>query len=116
MNFLNETNDCIKDSGHSIEDIIFIGSSDGEYGCDWNQFESIANFEYDDGFGSQKIPTDLIIVFSDNSTMWRGEYDGAEAWEYSKLFKMPAEFKKLNSLICPEKVGWYSIKEIHEEI
>lgn len=77
MNFLKETKIAIKDSGHKIKDVMFIGSSDGKLRLDFNAFAKIANFNYDEGFGSQEIAKDLIIYFNDETYIVRGEYDGS---------------------------------------
>ena len=113
MNLLKETKSCIKDSGHSINDIVFIGSEGSGYSCTWDEFTSLANHDYDKGFGASKVATDLIIVFSDGVKMWRGEYDGSEWWEYSTPFFMPSEIKKIERLFA-NSVGWESLADIHE--
>ena len=38
------------------------------------------DFEYDNGYGCQEV--DGKIVFTDNSWIQRGEYDGSEWWTY----------------------------------
>ena len=98
MNLLKETLDDIKESGHVINDIIYIGAEESGFCCEWDEYEIIADIEYDDGFGSQEIASDLIIVFSDGSKMWRHEYDGSEHWAYSKPFKMPSDKKKITTV------------------
>lgn len=98
MNLLEETIEVIKQSGHEIEDIIFIGSQSSGHSCTWSQFEVLANHEYDDGFGTQEIAIDLIIAFTDGATMWRYGYDGSEWWYYSAPFKMPGETKPIKTL------------------
>jgi len=114
-NLLQETREDIKKSGHKISDIYFIGSEDGLYECTWDQFLSLANFEYHSGFGGQEVATDLIIVFKDGQTMTRVEYDGYEWWQYSKPFKKQETTKPINRLIgVEEHIGWYSIQEIND--
>ena len=98
MNLLEETIEAIENSGHEIEDIIFIGSEESGYCCDWDEFKVLANIEYDSGVGSQEIASDLIIVFSDMSTMWRHEYHGSENWQFPKHFVMPKDKKKIITL------------------
>lgn len=100
MNFLKETKMAIKDSGHKIKDVMFIGSSDGKYRLDFNAFAKIANFDYDSGFGSQEIARDLIIYFNDKTYLVRGEYDGSEWWEYNKPlhYKMEDKHKSYKRL------------------
>lgn len=100
-NFLEETENSIKKTGHNTDDVMFIGTADGNYRVDWNKFEKIANFEYDCGSGSAEIPTDLIVYFKDNTYMFRWEYDGSEWWEYlvEKIFKETDEFKPFKIVV-----------------
>ena len=115
-NLLNETIKDIKNSGHTPEDIIFIGSENSGYSCSWNEFKKLANEEYDDGFGASKVAIDLIIVFTDGAKMWRGEYDGSEWWNYSKPFKKPKILKPIKHLfIFGGKIGWETVKQLNEE-
>lgn len=53
-NLLKETTGCIKYSGHTTADIIFIGSESSGYCCTWDEFTVLANKEYDSGFGAQE--------------------------------------------------------------
>ena len=98
MNLLEETIEAIKQSGHEIEDIVFIGSQSSGHSCTWSEFVFLANRYYDKGYGSQEVAFDLIIVFTDGSTMWREEYDGSEWWRYALQFKMPTETKPIKTL------------------
>ena len=110
-NLLQETIKDIEKSGHKVSDITFIGSLDSGYSCTWSEFLTLADIEYDAGFGGQEIASDLTIVFSDGSTMWRAEYDGSEWWEYSKPVEIPENQKqilKLNGGL------WTSLEELHE--
>ena len=95
MNFLEETETKILASGHNINDVMFIGTDDGEFRIPWWKFVEIANFEYDSGYGANEIPTNLIVYFKDNTYMFRWEYDGSEWWEYKvrKNFKETDEYK-----------------------
>ncbi len=98
INFLKETIEDIRNSGHIPEDIIFIGSVSSWHQCTWDEFIILADFEYDEGFGSQFVAEDLTVVFLDGHTMTRGEYDGSEWWQHSKPFIKPKETKKITSL------------------
>lgn len=100
MNLLTETLGAITCSGHTPEDIVFIGSRDSGHCCTWEEFKILADQEYDSGFGSQDVARDLEIVFKDKQTMWRSEYDGSEWWSYSVPFKMPKEKKPIRTLFC----------------
>lgn len=46
-----------------------------------NEFEIIANFDYDSGYGWPEIPENLIVYFKDGTYIFRNEYDGSEWWE-----------------------------------
>ena len=110
-NLLKETKADIKNSGHKVSDIIFIGSIDSGYSCTWDEFLTLADIEYRAGFGYQEIASDLTIVFSDGSTMWRAEYDGSEWWEYSKPVKIPENQKQILRL---NGGFWTSLENLNE--
>jgi hypothetical protein len=112
MNLLQETIEDIIRSGHKTEDIIFIGSESSGYSCTWREYEILANHDYDDGFGAQKVASDLIIVFADGAKMWRSEYDGSENWEYVSPFKMPDKTKQIKKLFV-NGVGWEDLAKIN---
>ena len=112
MNLLKETIDDIKNSGHKIKDISFIGSESSGHQCTWKKFTALADKNYDSGFGAQKVASDLMIAFIDGSTMVRGEYDGSESWDYSVPFTMPKDNKKIKSLFV-DGVGWEDLEEIN---
>ena len=115
-NLLKETKEAIKKSGHKIEDILFIGSEKSGHSCTWEEFEKLADVEYDGGYGASEVAQDLIIVFKDNAKMWRGEYDGSEWWNYSTPFQMPKELKPIKRLTVKDtdNVGWVNLKELNE--
>jgi len=88
MNFLKETKDAIHYSEHNVSNVIYIGTRDGSC-LTWKQFEEMANFEYDAGFGGAEIRDDILVVFSDGSYLERAEYDGSEWWRITIPFVMP---------------------------
>ncbi len=97
-NLLKETKAELQTAGYTPEDIVFIGSRDGEYACSWEEFEKLANFNYDDGFGGQEIADDLLIRMRDGAFFCREEYDGSEWWEFwpvPKVVKNPRPITKL---------------------
>ena len=47
---------------------------------DYDNFLSCLNFNYDDGFDSQKL--DGCILYDDGTWSDRDEYDGSEWWDY----------------------------------
>jgi hypothetical protein len=114
MNFLDETLKAIEGSGHTPDDITFIGSLVTGHACTWYDFVSLADFDYNSGYGAQKIATDLVIAFSDKTYMTRGEYDGSEWWEYNEPLVLPTERKPITCLHT-RSVGWDSLKRINDE-
>lgn len=112
-NLLEQTIEEIKDSGHAIKDISWIGSYDKEYAINWKKFKKIANIEYDSGFGGQEIAKDLVIVFKDGSWLNRTEYDGAESWGYIR--NMNSSFPKNAKTFDKVGIGcWNKIKQLME--
>lgn len=90
-NFLQETRGVLSNLGMTPEDVTYIGSLDAPaYACTWAEFETLADFEYDDGYGAAEIPNDLKIWFNNGGHLRRYEYDGAEWWEYIEPFVRPA--------------------------
>ncbi len=114
MNLLKETIESIEDFELNISDIVFIGSEGTGHCCSWEQFQYLANQEYDDGYGAPEVATDLIIVFADGTKMWRHEYDGSESWDKTSPFKMPTELKPIAKLFA-NGVGWETLEEIHSK-
>jgi len=110
-NLLAETILAIKDSGHKVSDIIFIGNEEG-YCCEWSEYKKLANISYDSGFGSASVATDLKIVFKDGATMYRGEYDGSEWWEYSRPFNIPEKSKPIKRLVGDY---WPSLENLQDD-
>jgi hypothetical protein len=58
---------------------------------EYEHFLSLLNFEYDEGYGSQKLFG--FIWYKDGTWSDRGEYDGSEWWSYQKIPKIPEECK-----------------------
>lgn len=75
-NLLEETLECVRSSGHSTDDIDWIGTF--EYTVDLDALD----VEYDDDFGCVEIAEDLCVFFDDGSRLVRREYDGSEWWEF----------------------------------
>jgi hypothetical protein len=111
-NLLAETDEAISKSGHTPGDIIFIGSEDTGHRCTWDEFVSLADFEYNSDFGVAHIADDLKIVFKDGATMWRGEYDGKEWWEYSAPFVAPQKDLPIRSLGGSDG-AWNTLSELN---
>ncbi len=115
MSLLKETIEDIAQYGHTIEQIVFIGSRKSGHQCTWSEFVALAGHEYHGGYGAQEVASDLEIVFSDGSTMTRGEYDGLEWWTYSVPFTQPGQSHKIEVLFAPMRgeVGWRSLADLN---
>lgn len=87
MTLLEETLEKLKDSGKTPADVTRVQWK--EFYCSWDEFAAVASFEYDNGYGSAEIETSLRVVGAD---WWleRGEYDGAEWWEFKTQPTQPA--------------------------
>lgn len=68
MTFFEET--CAVLDSYEIHpsNITFIGSISSGHACTWEEFEKLADFDYDGGFGAQKVATDLVIVLTLSAT------------------------------------------------
>jgi hypothetical protein len=98
-NFLEESRKEIEESGHTPDDIVFIGSEESGHQCSFDEFCQLADFNYDYGYGACKIAKDLVIVFSDGQKMIRQEYDGSEWWDILKPFSPPSNNLPIRSLL-----------------
>ena len=98
MNFLQETLDILKALADRGDSVLFIGSRDGKYSCSYEEFLSLANFDYNEDYGAAEVPRDLVIVFDSGSMLVREEYDGSEWWRLQSPFTMPEYSKKITSL------------------
>ena len=116
MNLLSETLRDIKTSGHSVEDIAFIGSEKSGHSCTWQEFKRMADREYDSGFGAPEVAQDLVVVFIDGAKMWRGEYDGSEWWAFSEPFERPQETLPIKHIFVDDcgQVGWCNLAELND--
>lgn len=85
-NLLDETIETLKINGKTEKDVLWVGCNN--FYTTWEHFKSVADIEYDEGFGGQQIATDLLVV-GDNWWLERGEYDGSEWWEFKELPKHP---------------------------
>lgn len=81
-NLLKETIRDLELFDKKPSDVLWVGSKN-QVGT-WEDFSSLADFDYDDGFGGNEIEDSLVIV-GDNWWMERGEYDGSEWWEFKTL-------------------------------
>ena len=109
LNLLKETLDELKDNGKLLDDVLWIGSSDGYITKEL--FLKLADVNYDSGYGGQEVAQDLLIVGED---WWleRGECDGCEWWEFKSTPTKP------NSQLYPIRLNrgiWTSLKQMEAE-
>jgi hypothetical protein len=63
---------------------------------DLEDFLDSINFEYDSGYGSQKLYGNIWYV--DGTWSERGEYDGSEWWVYTSCPEIPKEVIRLDKV------------------
>lgn len=112
MNLLKDTLNIMTANDISPEEIVFIGSLESGHCCTWEEFQELADREYDDGYGAQWVATDLTIVFSSGSRLIRGTADGSEWWEWLSPPKVPTSTQRLNYLFSIH--GWETLRSINE--
>lgn len=111
MNLLQETLEDIRRVGKTPARVVFIGSADGKLGCTIEGFATLANFEYDEGFGAAHIPSDLVVLFDDNTWLSRHEYDGSEGWVYNDAPKRPESYEPIVNLGARGVGLWVDVAE-----
>lgn len=104
-NLLEETKYVMEQEKLSSEDIVFMGSTNGEYETTWEEFQTLANFDYDSGFGCNYVALDFYIRFKCGGIIVREEYDGSEYWQFfpNKRIDNP---KKIRNLKTYSLVSW----------
>ena len=101
----------LEDNGKTFDDVLWIGCRD--FKISKEDFKLLANVEYDSGYGAPEVAQDLLIV-GDGWWMERGEYDGAEWWEWKEPPKEPEKTRVVSNLVCGDlAVGWSSLKDLN---
>lgn len=89
MNLLQETIEILTANQKTPDDVRWVGAvptyGDPYFGT-WEQFEAMAGFDYDAGYGGNEVDSDLVVV-GDDWWLERGENDGSEWWEFKTLPK-----------------------------
>lgn len=88
-NLLKETVGFMRSLGKKPEDVLWVGGDKGGRGDkfvgSWDDFcDLAADIEYYDGYGGKQINLYLKVV-GDNWWLERGEYDGADWWEFKTI-------------------------------
>ena len=107
MNLLKETLTILVRNHKQLTDVEWIGGKDFEIPI--AEFISLADTEYNNGYGSPKVATDLIIVGKD---FWleRNEYDGSEWWDFKERPQRPSHLKSITRLIGD---GYETLSELN---
>lgn len=95
-NLLTETLGTLARNQKAPSDVRWVGvlkqswrkEGDGPAIGAWDDFERLANFDYDAGYGGNEVSAYLVIV-GDGWWLERGEYDGSEWWEFKTLPQKP---------------------------
>jgi len=61
-NLKEETQLTIQSNGYSPNDIIFIGAEESGYSCSWEEFQVLANKDYDNGYGGRIVSVDVFHI------------------------------------------------------
>ena len=94
-NLGSETRDILEHYGYTPDDIAFIAFNNQYKTNDIVKFFDIADaINYDAGYGSEKINTNLRIYMKDNNYFIRKSYDGSEWWDI--IFSEVPDLKELN--------------------
>ena len=80
LTLLDETRRAIEETGHTPDQIQYIG--DGSVSCDWDTFVKISNEKYDT-YEAPVILSGLMIYFTDGGVLIRFDNgDNYEGWRY----------------------------------
>ena len=113
-NLLEETLGVMDEFGLTYEDVTYVGSENNQYQMTWDEFESLADMDYDSGYGAPEVATDLEIRFQDGTYFVRAEYDGSEWWDAVIPRVNPESSAKpiTRLIVSPKEIGWMTIAEL----
>ena len=110
INLLDETIETIKESGLHPDNITYIGSKYSGHSCTWKEFLTLANVEYDDGYGTAEVAEDLVVIFKDGSKLHRTEYNGSEEWQFVTSLVLDVPPKPITKLTGG---GWLTLAQLN---
>lgn len=113
-NLLEETIEVLSRCGQGVRNITFIGSLRTGHSCTWEEFEVLADREYDGGYGTQEVAEDLVICFNNGDRLERREYDGSEWWKLVAVGKIPRKTKPIKTLFAGDR-HWSSLEDMNKE-
>ena len=106
-NLLIETIRDLQEHDKTLDDVVWVGTTEVEIPIE--KFVELADKNYDSGYGSPKVATDLLVCGND-WYMERHEYDGSEWWEYKKIPTRPKR-KVIPKAIVDDSFMWCTLKE-----
>lgn len=75
INFLDETCTAIKESGHTIDEVVVVCNEDMDIVYSWEEFAAMADRRYIPSMaGESKVAIDLVILFKSGGKLQR-EYE-----------------------------------------
>ena len=115
INLLQETLEKLQENGKEPENVLWVGSKNGEYAVEWSEFAQLADRDYDRDFNSQLVAKDLVVV-GENWWLERKDYEGAEWWVFMSFPQKAEEATELQFIFADHvgENGWLSLKQIHE--
>lgn len=122
-NLKEETLKVLHHNGKRSSDVKYVCGDD--FRISREQFWKLSDTEYDSSYGAPEIATDLMLI-GDDFWMERGEYDGAEWWDFHTMpdkAGLPIReiaalsVRQYNAICNPEydKIGWETLSELNEE-
>lgn len=104
INLWEETIEFLEENNYTWEDVIRISNNEGYIKkSDFKKFAE--NYNYDNGYGIEYVPLDLIIE-GKGFKMFRGEYDGSEWWRIMYT----------NSVNTTKNIKFEDLKTIFREV
>lgn len=119
MNLLTETIEVLKYYGKTLDNVVTFCGDDFQFTRE--EFEKLANKDYDNGYGGQEVALDLKLVGA-GASWWleRHEYDGAEEWHYVEPPDCNKPFKPIKTLMVrhgqdSNDLCWSSLAELNSQ-
>lgn len=106
VNLHTQTIEILEKHNHTFENVVWIGTLDGNQIIPKDEWEKLLNVDYNDGYGANEIYSKLAVVGKD---FWleRHEYDGSEWWEYKTLPALKQSPKKMESVMQDDYPYWW---------
>lgn len=114
MNLFKETDETLDEQGYDWSDVKWVGSPDIKFPT-VNEFIKVAKAtEFEDGYGAQEIPFDLVIMLKDGTWFERHEYDGSEWWDYIKRPSEPSVVINHIDRLTDDSCMWESFIDFYK--